>query len=102
MAIADQLTAYDMGHTFAEAIRGEQAVRQLWVRRHRGYLELWLLTAPTEPEIERQLYAAGVDLQREFPDADIDLHILNPRYADERELAEMIPPDAEKVPLSTP
>lgn len=99
MAVADQVSPAKVGKTFAESVRAESAAKQLWVRSHRDYFELWLITEPVEADVERRLYAATLLLHDRFPEAYIRLHLLNPRYFEEFNPSDTIPPDAEEIPL---
>ena len=99
MAVADRVSQAELGKTFAEAIREEPAAKQLWVRSHRDYFELWLLTEPIDSVTERRLYAAGLLLHDRFPQADVRLRILNPRLFADFEPSELIPEGAEGFPL---
>jgi hypothetical protein len=100
MAVVNQLTAEYVGRTFAEMVRGEQAVQRLWARhQHRDYFEFWLLTTPIEAETERRIYDAGGALRKQFSEANIRLRILNPRFFDQEDLSEQVPAGAEEIPL---
>ena len=91
--------ARDIGQTFAEAVRGEPAVRQLCVRPYPGGVELWLVTAPIDPDKELALHAASRLLYERFPDAEIDVHIINERHYPHLDAARIIPTGAKPIPL---
>lgn len=99
MAIADPVTTQDTGRTFAQMVRDEQAALRLWARHHRDYLEFWLLTVPIDADTERRLYAAGVELRDRFPEVNIRVRILNPRFFEHDDLTELVPAGAEEIPL---
>ncbi len=99
MAVADRAKLAEIGRTYAEAIRAEPAARQLWIDRHRDYFELWLVTDPIEADVEHRLYEAELVLHDRFPEAYIRFHVLNPRYFDPFEPADLISADAEEIPL---
>jgi hypothetical protein len=102
MAIANAMTAHEMGRSFVQMVRTEPAVRRLWLRRHRDTVELWLATQPTDAETERRLYASVASLHDRFPGANIRLHVLNPRFFHQHDLTELIPDGAEEIPLREP
>jgi hypothetical protein len=73
------VAAGDIGRTFAEIVEHDPAVRAIWVREHRGVCEIWLLTTDIDPEQERGLFAASRILHQQYPDALIQVHLMNPR-----------------------
>jgi hypothetical protein len=99
MAVANRATLAEIGKTYAEAVRAEPAAKQLWVDHHRDYFELWLVTEPIDADIEYRLYEAELVLHDRFPDAYIRFHVLNPRYFDPFDPADLIPASAEEIPL---
>lgn len=99
MAIADRVTAAEIGRVYAEAVRDEPAAWRLRVSSHRDYYELWLVTEPIEPDVQRRLYTAELVLYDRFPGVYLRLHILNPMYFDGSNPAAMIPLDAEEILL---
>lgn len=101
MAVAHYVpNAQEIGRTFAQAIQGEP-IRGLWVRTVRGYVELWLLTAPVDLATERRLHTATRSLIEKFPKANFRLRVVNPRHAEPSEDPRtIIPTDAELVDLA--
>jgi hypothetical protein len=99
MAIGHPPTAREVGRQFAERICGEAVAQALWVRSHRGYVELWLVTAPTDLDAVRGFHETGVALEEQFPELDLRLHVLNRGYYPHTDVAELIPPGAEEIPL---
>jgi hypothetical protein len=69
------------------------------VSHFQDLVELWLVTAPAEAEGERRLYAAVGDLHTRFPESKVQLHVVNPRYFEDFDLTEIIPPGAEEIRL---
>jgi len=99
MAVGHPVTPRQAGSAFAALVRGEPDARRLWVRAVRDYVQLWLMTAPLEADEAPHLYAAGLALEQQFPDADLRLHVLNPRNYPGIDPANIISPDAEEIPL---
>ncbi len=99
MAIADRVTAAEIGKTYAETIRDEAGPKQLWMRSYRDYVELWLVVEPIEHDAELRLYAAEDAIYDRFPEASVRLHILNPRHIRAFEPAAILPPGAEETAL---
>jgi hypothetical protein len=71
--------AQRLGEQFAPHVVGQPAVQTLWVSDDEDGVELWVVTAATEKPVGRDLYGVAVSLERQFPEADIRLHILNRR-----------------------
>jgi hypothetical protein len=99
MAVRATTAVHKLTRHFAAALKAEPAVRGLWVRPVRDYVEFWLLTEPIDADAERRLYAAGTDLYERFPDANVRVRILNPRLFEPGDLTTLIPSDAQPVPL---
>ncbi len=99
MTIAHGLTLFEVGRTFAQAVRDEPAVKSLWASAHRDYFELWLVTAPVDADTERRLYGLIELLFEAFPDARIRLHVINREAFEDFELTSIVPRGAENIPL---
>ncbi len=99
MAVGNPITAQAAGSALARAVRAEPTVLGLWVRAYRDYVELWLVTAPIEPDAVRRLQEAGLTVEDRFPEADLRLHILNARNYADLDPATLIPPGAEAISL---
>jgi hypothetical protein len=92
--------AQSIARQFASAIQHELDARQLWLRQHRDYVELWLMTAPADTETERRFAAAYADLIAAYPRAHIRPRLLNPcHFDDERALQDALPQGAQQSPL---
>jgi hypothetical protein len=99
MTVTRQPTAREIGTVFAARAREESIARELWVTSERDGVHLWLLIDPIEDDdAERALYGLLDVLDGPFPDADFQLHVLNPLTytADPRE---SLPSYAEPIPL---
>ena len=99
MTVANEVTAQRMGRSFAESASREPAAKRLWVAPREGYVELWLLTEPTDADTERRLYGASMELYDRFPDAHFRIGVLNPSLSEGWDPMSEIPPDAEEIPL---
>jgi hypothetical protein len=99
MTVTRQSTAREIGTVFAARVREESIARELWVTSERDGVHLWLLIDPIEDDdAERELYGLLDVLDEPFPDADFQLHVLNPLTytSDPRE---SLPLYAERIPL---
>src|ERR687885_695350 len=67
------------GQQLAAAVREHPAVESLWVSEDDEGIELWLVTAPTEPAVTRRLHTNEGLLTRQFPEAYVRLYIMNRR-----------------------
>jgi hypothetical protein len=100
MAVAEPVTAHELGHAYAEAVRHEPAAEQLWVRANRGEVELRLVVnEATDADTELRLYGAGLALHDRFPDSHPFVIVINPGRYERLDPAEVIPRDAEEIPL---
>ena len=99
MTVTRQPTAREIGTVFAARVREEPIARELWVTDERDGVHLWLIIDPIEDDdVERDLYGLLDVLDEPFPDADFQLHVLNPLTytSDPRE---SLPRHAEPIPL---
>lgn len=99
MALTRLPSAEYLGREFADLVRCEPSIRELWVRRYHDRTELWLITDDIDAPTERHLYGFGVELIQRFPEAGVVLRILNPRFGGEPGLRDVIPPGSEQIPL---
>ena len=99
MTVTRQPTAREIGRVFAARVRKESIARELWVTSERDGVHLGLLIDSIEDDdAERALYGMLDVLDAPFPEADFQLHVLNPLMytADPREA---LPAYAENIPL---
>jgi hypothetical protein len=100
VAVVDAVTARELGRAYAEAVRDEPAAKRLWARPNRGEVELWLLVDESaDIAAERRLYGAGLILHDRFPEPSPFILVINPSRYDPFDLGEVIPRDAEEIPL---
>jgi hypothetical protein len=96
VAIVVPTDAGGLGQTFAQAARNDPLVKELWVTTRRDGVHLWLLIERAGDDEERRLYGLLDVLDEQFPEADFQLHVLNPAsYA--IDLHDVLPGDAEKI-----
>jgi hypothetical protein len=89
--------AQQVGQQFAATLGDQPAVETLWISEDDYGIELWLVTAPTEPAVTRRLQAAEVLLQRQFPEPEIRLHVLNRRNFPDLDRGVTLPESAHLV-----
>src|SRR5215216_6646990 len=98
MAVATRVTAGELGRSFATAVRDEAPVSGLWASTEHGDVHLWLLVEAIDADTEDRLYELADLLYNRFPEADFQLHILNPgRYTGDARDA--LPSGAEEIEL---
>jgi hypothetical protein len=85
---------------FAARARNDPAVEQLWLFSYRNVVQLWILTAGLPAQEERRLYGLLDGMYARFPEADLRLHLVSPRYFDPLELDLILPPGAEEIALN--
>lgn len=89
-----------IGERFADLIRGEPGLVGLWAHPGPRSLDLYLITQPLDAEAERRIYSAWVDVFAASPEADIHLHLLNPKFfAEDKDFMGDIPSAATRIPL---
>ena len=80
MVVDRKLTVESLGKAFAEHLRNEPDVRELWVAEDEDGFVVSIITDEIDPERERHLYAYASPIQRKLPDALFEVHVSNPRY----------------------
>jgi hypothetical protein len=95
----DEHRAEAIGGVFAARVCDEPLARELWVTVECDGVHLWLLIQPTEDDYaERALYGLLDVLDEPFPEADFQLHVLNPlSYTSDPRGC--LPAHAELIPL---
>ena len=104
MVVSQHTTARAMGAYLEKQLQGEPGLRSLWVWKHPERVELWLVTDVLDADDELRLYATASKLYAAFQGQYFEFHILSLKYfdfSDISDLRELIPADAEPVPLST-
>jgi len=88
--------ASELGRTFAEAAQNEPLAKELWVTARRDGVHLWLLIERAGDDEERRLFGLLDLLDERFPEADFQLHVLNPASYT-IDLHDVLPKDATKI-----
>jgi hypothetical protein len=96
VAIGTTADAGKLGRVFAQAAQDEPLVKELWTTTRRDGVHLWLLIDQVGDEEERRLFGLLDVLDERFPDADVQLHILNPASYT-IDLHDVLPRDATKI-----
>jgi hypothetical protein len=96
VAITMPTNAGELGRAFAQAAQNEPLAQEVWVTMRRDGVHLWLLVEQAGDDEERQLFGLLDVLDDRFPEADFQLHILNPASYT-IDLHDVLPRDAEKI-----
>lgn len=80
MVVTGSISTREIGRAFAQVARDAHVVEELWVSTGRDGVHLWLLTAPIDLDAEEHLHELTDPLYEQFPEADFQLHVLNPRH----------------------
>jgi len=98
MAVTKKVTAQDLGRAFAKIVRDEPIIHELWVSDHKPEVHFWLVVDPLDMDTQHRLYYLLDPLYARFPDADFQMHVLNPEeHRGDIHLA--IPSFADQIPL---
>lgn len=92
----------DVVAAVAERLGNEPTALELWSYEHRGGdLEFWVTTPPLDMDGERPYDELIGDLYRQFPDlvVDIQVHVMNPYFFPDSDVADLVPAHATTVPL---
>ena len=96
--VAPEATA--IGRHLAELVGDSAGVSELFVHQQHGTVRLWLIAAPPDLDAEHELYAAAASIRRAFPEQYFEFFLLQcHQYPDGVDLHELIPTDAEQIPL---
>jgi len=93
--------AVEVGRAFAEIIRDNPVVRELWVTAdtEEPGIHLWLITDPLDWETEEQFHGSPSDvIQDHFPVEYVWVHVQNPSHHI-GDIHDSLRPDAEQIPL---
>lgn len=96
VAIVTPTSAGELGRTLAQAAQNDPLTRELWVTTRRDGVHLWLLIDRAGDDDERRLFGLLDLLDERFPNADFQLHILNPASYT-IDLHDVLPKDAQKI-----
>jgi hypothetical protein len=98
VALTTKTYAEQVGHAYAEAARGHEAVLELWVSAEPGTVHVWMVVPPIDADAELELHRLSGGVYDHFGKADFQLHVLNPRYF-RRDVRKVVPRDAVQIPL---
>ncbi len=90
-------TADNVGRIFAEAVRDERAVREIWVSDDRDHVNVWLYTEPITREQELHLYGLEDVIYDHFEAADVQVHIQHAGLYETTEFVFRAPTGAERI-----
>jgi hypothetical protein len=96
-----QALAVEIGRAFAEIIRDNPAVHELWVTAdtEEPGIHLWLITDPIDSDAQRDFYGSPSDLiEDRFPTEYVWVHVMNPRQRI-GDVHGALRPDAQQIPL---
>lgn len=88
-----------IGHVFARKVKSDLSVRRLYGRQFQDVAELWFVTASIDMDHELQIYRLAAELDREFPTALIEFHLVNPAHFDPFHLEWIVPTDDPDVKI---
>jgi hypothetical protein len=94
--------AVEVGRAFAEIVRDEPAVRELWVTAdtEEPGIHLWLITDPLDWEAEGSFHGAPSDaIEERFPGEYVWVHVRNPLNFIGGDTHSSLRQDAEQIPL---
>lgn len=98
MAVAQGITAQQVGRTLADVVRAAGHVSELWVSTGTDGLHVWLIVEPIGLKEERHLHELADTLYERFPEGDLELHVVNPRRH-AGDIRGALPAGAEKIAL---
>lgn len=100
MVVQQPVDAMTVGCTFAEMLRGEMGVRELWVNTLRDRVDLYLIVDAIDADAERHLYDLSGELYDVFPELRFQLFVHNPRFfLAGTDLRTQMPRGSRQVPL---
>lgn len=98
MALTTQIYAEQLGKVYAEAVRNEPKIEEVWISTVPGCVHLWLITPSLDMDEERRLHGFTRVLYDTFQKADFMVHVLNPRHFRGSTRA-VVPSSAVQLPL---
>jgi hypothetical protein len=103
MVVDRKPTAESLGRVFAKAVRGDDAVREIWVTEDQDGFIISVFTDEIDADHERKIYARSLDVHEKFPEALFEVHVRNPANYSFESFGEMrdtlLPPGARKAQL---
>src|SRR5690554_4699486 len=79
MIVDRQPTVESIGKIFADAVRDDEAVREVWVAEDCEGFIISVFTDEIDIPHELQIYGHDMDVHKQFPDALFEVHVNNPR-----------------------
>jgi hypothetical protein len=95
MAVTHFINASDMARLLVDAVQDEPAAKELWFRQIGLHSNFWLVIDTPDLEVERRLIRAGRVLYQTFPNAHIDVQVINRAYLRPPGISSQIPADAD-------
>lgn len=89
--------AQRVGREYATTIGDQPVVEGVWVSTDDEGVDVWVVTAPTDPASARRLFIGYGAFQRRFQDAEIRLRVLNRRNFPSMDLDDLLPEDARLI-----
>lgn len=103
MIVDRKPTVESMGKAYAELVRDDHSVRELWVTEDCEGFIVSMLTDEIDADHERRLYGLAIQVQQQFPDALFEVHVRNPRNYTLNSRDQMrdkfLPAGARQIPL---
>jgi|SRR3954447_12376454 len=98
MALKSEMRPEELGRRLQEALAETgDIVDGLWMTIQRGAVSFWILTAPIDAATQRGLYERTSVLYERFPQAEFDVHVLNPEWFAGTDPTLALPSDAKRL-----
>ncbi|HZS01164.1 MAG TPA: hypothetical protein VFE37_20770 [Chloroflexota bacterium] len=98
MALKSDVRPEELGRGLQDALaEASDVVKGLWLTAHRGAVSFWILTAPIDAATQRALYERTNVLYERFPQAEFDVHVLNPEWFAGADPLSALPRDAKRL-----
>ncbi len=103
MVVDRKPTVESLGKVYADLVRDDESVRELWVSADSEGFIVSILTDEIDADHERRLYALASGVQQRFPDALFEVHVRNRANYSFDSLDQMksalLPTVAKRIPL---
>jgi len=98
MVIKSDVRPVQLGRGLQDALaEAGDTIEGLWMTVHHGAVSFWILTPPIDAATQRALYERTSLLYERFPQAEFDVHILNPEWFVGADPASALPRDAKRL-----
>lgn len=98
MTVKSRVRPEDLGRRLSEALDDAgETVKGLWMTVHRGAVSFWILTPRIDATTHRALYERTAVLYEHFPQAEFDVHVLNPEWFEGTDPLSALPHDAQRL-----